>query len=142
VAVSVDDAKLPSAKIDDPTVTSANVALAPSLVNVVALDTMTVSVTLFRPLNVMVSPLTAVTLPITLGWTMAMLAAVVPPDVVVTTCTSSPTARDATVAATRSLVTVVEDVIAYVVVVPEGSSMDIDVLVSAVTTPPPPTAHP
>jgi hypothetical protein len=110
VLVSVEDAKLPSAKIDEPTVTSARVALARSLVYVVALDTITVALELLGPLMVMVSPLTAVTLPITLGSTMAMLAAVVEPDALGTTCTSSPTARSAMAAVTRSFVTVVDEV--------------------------------
>jgi hypothetical protein len=110
VLVSVEDAKLPSAKIDDPTVTSANEALAPSLVYVVALDTITVPLEPLGPVIVMVSPLTAVTLPITLGSTMAMLAAVVEPDAMGTTCTSSPTASSALVAATRSFVNVVDEV--------------------------------
>jgi hypothetical protein len=37
---------------------------------------------------------------------------------------------------------VVDDVMAYVVVVPKGSLRDIEVLDNAVTTPPPPTPHP
>jgi hypothetical protein len=41
---------------------------------------------------------------------MAMLAAVVEPDALGTTCTSSPTARSAMAAVTRSFVTVVDEV--------------------------------
>ncbi len=90
----------------------------------------------------MVSPLTAVTLPITLGWTISILAAVLEPSALGMTWTSSPTARSAIAAVARSLVTGVEEVIVKVDAVPDGSVTVIDVLVRAVTTPPGPWAQP
>jgi hypothetical protein len=112
-------AKLPSAKINEPTVTSERAALAPDLLYVVALDTTTTWVAPPGPEIVMVSPFTAVTFPIALGWTMSMLAAVVEPAAMGVMWTSSFTARSLSAAVDRSLVTEVEDVIANVVAVPE-----------------------
>jgi hypothetical protein len=107
----------------------------------VALDTITVSVVELGPVMVMVSPLIAVTLPITLGGTISMLAAVVEPCAVGRMCTCSPTANALTVDAARSLVTVVDESIVYVLDVPEGSLTVMDVLETAVTVPPAPITH-
>ena len=141
VLVSVGDAKLPSAKIDEPTVTSPRVAVAPSLVYVVAFETITVALVLLGPAIVMVSPLMAETFPITLGWTMSILAAVLESVAPGMTRTSSPSARSDIETVLRSLVTVVEDEIVNVVAVPDGSVTVIEPLVRAVTTPPGPCAQ-
>lgn len=128
----------PWANTNEPTVTSDRVAVEPLFEYVVDELTTMVAVVLLGPITVMVSPLTAVTLPMTDGCSMSIAAAVVEPAALGIIRTCSPTARSEVLAATRSLVTVVEDVIENTVEVPLGSFTVIEVELTAVTTPPAP----
>jgi hypothetical protein len=136
--VVLPDAKVPWANKNEPTVTSESVADASFFEYVVAEPTMIVAVAPLGPVTAMVSPLTAVTLPITDGCSMSMLEAVVEPAAVGVIRTCSPIARSAAVAATRSFVNVVEDVIVNMVAAPPGPVTVIEVEVTALTRPPAP----